>query len=183
MSLTEENIAAECADRSVFGSGVNSFRSGNVTDFDQYPSPKYHQLILSASVKGGGVYYNVEVALEEETEAISYYDCDCAGFSRQKGACAHVAAVLLRYLEDRGPVEPSQQSLPSIQTDYYTAALLQRGRAQMQEQEEKGSAGFRLRSFSYSAAPGAWGSAGTGAQRWQGETVYHSGYREVLRSV
>lgn len=93
MPLTEEAIAAECENRSVFGSGANAFQSGSVTDFDQYHSAKYQQIILSASVKGGGVYYNVEAALEEGSETIAYYDCDCAGFSHSKGACPHIAAV------------------------------------------------------------------------------------------
>ena len=71
MPLTEDAIAAECENRSVFGSGANAFQSGSVTDFDQYHSAKYHQIILSASVKGGGVYYNVEAALEEDSETIA----------------------------------------------------------------------------------------------------------------
>ena len=126
MPLTEEAIIAECENRSVFGSGANAFQSGSVTDFDQYHSAKYRQIILSASVKGGGVYYNVEAALEEESEAIAYYDCDCAGFSHNKGACSHIAALLLRYLSSRDPVISSKGPDAPLQTDFYTAALLRR---------------------------------------------------------
>lgn len=126
MPLTEEAIAAECENRSVFGSGANAFQSGSVTDFDQYHSAKYQQIILSASVKGGGVYYNVEAALEEGSETIAYYDCDCAGFSHSKGACPHIAAVLLRYLNSRGPVAAPDTPCAPLQTDFYTAALLRR---------------------------------------------------------
>ena len=59
LALTEQRIAAEAVDRTAYGSGHNAFLSGSVSDFATREQPRFGQRIVTASVRTGGVYYDV----------------------------------------------------------------------------------------------------------------------------
>ena len=121
--LNEQRIAAEAVDRVAYGTGRAAFASNAVRDFE-LRREKGRQLI-SASVRSGGVFYDVNVTLDEKGDIVRY-DCDCPAFYSRGHACAHIVAVLFAYCKRYAETAPAAPEAAPVETDLYASAMLTR---------------------------------------------------------
>ena len=157
--LNEQRIAAEAADRAAYANGRAAFASNAVKDFDL--RRENGRQSVTASVKSGGVFYDVSLTLDEEGELVRC-DCDCPAFYSRGHACAHIVAVLFAYCKRYAP-DAAAPAAPPLETDLYASAMLARYSQSAAAEPIAPIAPLRLdptlvlpeQTGSYSAAPSA----------------------------
>ena len=102
IQLTKNMIRNLASSEQTFMRGMQYYQNGHIQNASYSKNSKRYKII----VKGN---YNYTVMIEEQEDGSFLTSCNCPSSVKEKGACKHVVAALLRLLKHQ---EHSEGNLP-----------------------------------------------------------------------